>query len=145
MPVFFRRPRPSRRVTGGFKRFLPGTLLHAGVGAASGVATATATAVAIIAAVGSTAGTSSVSGVGVAIKAMSGSAAGLASASSNGVGIKATIGASFGTSSVLGVVDPYQITTTHVLHKPVDFQLAGDQPYSRRAVGDGLRRRIFNE
>lgn len=146
MPTFFRPARPSRRVVGGRRPFIRGNPIYTIVGVAAGAASVTGVGVAIIAAIGSTAGVSSVDGIGVAIRATDGTAAGVASCTAGGVAVIAAAGSAAGASDVSGSSIVLPIISTRILHKPVDYVLAGQQMAFKRgtARGAGLRH-AFNE
>lgn len=147
MPTVFRPARPSRRVIGGFKRYLHGSSILTAAGSAAGVATVSGVGVAIKSVVGSTAGAASVSGVGVAIKAITGTAAGVATVSGTGVAIKATVGVSAGVATVTGVKLLNAVISTRIVQKPVDYALAGqqDMPFRKGSARGRALRRAFNE
>ena len=145
MPVIFRPARPSRRVTGGFKRYLPGAgSIRAAAGSAAGVATVTGVGVAIVSVVGSTAGAASVNGVGVAIKEFAGSAAGIASVAGIGGGLQNIVGVAAGVATVTGAKVERAVTSTRIIQKPVDYALAGDQ-FDRKRLGRRALQHAFNE
>lgn len=145
MPVVFRPARPSRRVTGGRRRF-PWSIspIRTTVGVAAGVATASAVGVAIKAFTGTTAGAATVSGVGVAIKEMAGSAAGAASVSGTGAALMATTGVAAGVATVDGRKLERAITGTNIMQKPVDYALAGQQ-LERQRIGKRALHHAFGE
>lgn len=144
MSTTFRRPRPSRRVTGGRKAYTPGAgSIRTAAGISAGVATVLGVGVAIKSTVGSTAGAASVTAVGIAIKAFAGTAAGSASVAGGGVGIRPVIGIAAGAATVVGAKMERAITSTNIMQKPIDYALAGDQDNlvrRGRAAGRALRR-----
>lgn len=140
MPIFFRPARPSRRVTGGFRRGVPGAgSLRITAGSAAGVATASAVGIGIKTAVGSTAGAASVNGVGLSIFIGVGSAAGSTSVASVGSGLRALVGIAAGAATVDGRKLEKAITSTSIIQKPVDYALAGDQMERKRLAGRAMR------
>lgn len=139
MSFVFRPARPSRRVVGGFKRYLPGAgSIRTTAGAVAGAATATAVGVAIKAAIGSTAGAATVNGVAVAIKAFAGASAGQAVITGTGGGLQSLVGVSAGIATVDGRKLERGITGTNVLQKPIDYTLAGDNNERKRLRGRAL-------
>jgi len=145
MPTVFRPARPSRRVTGGRKLYLPGAgPIRTTAGASAGVATVAGVGIAIKAAIGSTAGAATVNGVAVAIKAFAGNAAGVASVSANGAGVIPAVGIGAGIAVVDGRKLEKAITSTRIIQKPVDYALAGDQ-FEKKRLGKRALQHAFNE
>ena len=145
MPVIFRPARPSRRVTGGRKGYVPGIgSLRITTGAAAGISTVTGVGVAIKSAIGSTAGAAAVTGAGVAIKAVVGSAAGIASVSGAASGLQNIVGVAAGVATVTGAKVERVVTSTRIIQKPVDYALAGQQ-LERQRLGKRALHHAFGE
>lgn len=145
MATIFRPARPSRRVTGGRKAYVPGAgSIRSTTGTAAGIATVSGVGVAIITAIGLTDGAASVNGVGVGINIAVGTAAGTSTASGVGTGIISSVGVAAGATTASGVYDSRAITSTRVINKPVDYVLAGQQ-VKRQRLSNKQARHAFGE
>lgn len=145
MATIFRPARPSRRVTGGRKAYVPGAgSVRSAAGSAAGLATVVGVGITIKTAIGSTAGAASVNGVGGAIFTAVGTASAGATVAANGAGVIGAVGVSAGSADVDGRKLERAITSTRIIQKPVDYALAGDQ-FDRKRLGKRALQHAFGE